>query len=164
MVIAPKDFRDEEFLEPKRIFEEAKAEVTVASKEVSEALGKLGATVKVDKDLGEISVDDYDALVFVGGPGSAVYFTDPEALKLAKEAHEAGKVIGAICIAPSILANAEILKGKQATAFPSEESNLRAKGAIYTGEPVTRDGKIITANGPQAAAKFGEEIINTLQR
>jgi protease I len=163
MVVAPKDFRDEEFLEPKKLFSAAEAQVTVASKGTDEAVGKLGAAVKVDKDLSEVSAADFDAVVFVGGPGSAVYFDDPTALKLAKEAHEAGRVVGAICIAPSILANAGLLNGRSATAFPSEEQNLREKGADYTGEPVTKDGKIITANGSQAATSFAKEILGVLE-
>lgn len=164
MIVAPKDFRDEEFLEPKEVFAKAGAEVTISSKGVEEATGKFGAKTRIDKDLSEVNIQDYDAVVFVGGPGTAVYFEDPLALKAAKEAFAAKKVIGAICIAPSILANAGILSGKQATAFSSEEENLRSKGASYTGEPVTRDKNIITANGPAAATKFGEEIIGTLRK
>lgn len=162
MIVAPKDFRDEEFLEPKEIFDRAGAEVTISSKGVTEATGKLEARIKIDKDLSEVSFADYDAVVFVGGPGSATYFDDQTALNLAREAAEKNKIIGAICIAPSILANSGILKGKRATAFASEEKNLRAKGAIYTGESVTRDGNIVTANGPAAATRFGEKIIEAL--
>ena len=163
MVTAPRDFRDEELLEPKAIFDDAAAEVTVSSRGTTEATGKLGAHVKINKDLSKVGAADYDALVFVGGPGAATYFNDPTALKLIKRANADGKILAAICIAPSILANSGILEGKRATAFASEEENLRSKGAIYTGEPVTRDGSIITANGPDAAEKFGKTIIAALK-
>ncbi|MBW2971655.1 DJ-1/PfpI family protein [Candidatus Woesearchaeota archaeon] len=162
MVIAPEGFRDEEFLEPKKVFEGAGAEVTVASKGVKVAKGKLGATADVDMDISEASADDYDAVVFIGGPGAAVYFDDPVALNLAQKSYNSGKVTAAICIAPSILANAGVLDGKQATSFESESRNIEAKSAGYTGKPVTVDGKIVTANGPAAAKKFGEAIVKLL--
>ena len=162
MIVAPKNFRDEELLRPKEILEKAKANVTIASKGVKTAKGMFGSTISVDLDLAEANVKDYDAIVFVGGTGAEVYFNDPQALKIAKEAYEQGKVVAAICIAPSILANAGILEGKKATAFPSEASNLEAKGAIYTGEAVTVEGKIITAKGPEAAVQFGNAIAKLL--
>ncbi len=163
MVIAPENFRDEEFAEPKEIFEGSSAEVTVASKGVKKAKGKLGATADVDIDIGEADADDYDAVVFIGGPGSSVYFEDPVALNLAEKAYNAGKVTAAICIAPSILANAGVLDGKKATCFKSESENVESKSAGYTGDPVTIDGKIVTANGPDAAKRFGEEIVKLLE-
>jgi len=163
MVVAPRDFRDEEFLEPQKIFADAGAAVTVASKGVAEALGMLGAKVKIDKDLSEVRAADFDAVVFVGGSGASVYFDNPLALDLAKSAFASGKVVGAICIAPSILANAEVLEGRRATAFASEKDNLEAKGATYTGEAVTVDGKIVTARGPEAAEEFGHQIVETLK-
>lgn len=163
MVVAPKDFRDEEYQKPREILEQAGAEITVASKGVTEAKGLQGAKVKIDKDLGQVNVDDYQALVFIGGPGSSIYFDDQTALNLAKSAFEKGKVVSAICIAPSILANAGILSGKKATAYSSEKDNLVAKGAQYTDESVVVDGKIITANGPEAAEEFGKKLVEALK-
>jgi len=163
MVIAPKNFRDEEFLEPREIFENNGIKVTVASKNTVTSKGMLGATVNVDKDVSSVNVADYDAIVFIGGSGASVYFDDETVLSIAKQAHQQNKVIGAICIAPSILANAGILEGKSATAFSSESSNLESKGASYTGYSVTQDGKIITANGPVAASEFAQKIVNSLK-
>lgn len=163
MVIAPNNFRDEEFQRPKAVFEDLGAQVTVASKGVKEARGMLGATVQVDIDLSQVEMRDYQALVFVGGSGAEVYFNDPLVLNLAKTAASQNKPIGAICIAPSILANAGLLKGKKATAFSSEASNLSAKGAIYTAAKVVQAGKIVTASGPEAARDFGETIAKIIK-
>ena len=163
MIIAPENFRDEEFMEPKEVLENYGAAVTVASKGTESAKGKLGAIVMVDKDIKEVDVNNYDAVVFVGGPGASIYFNDEIAQNIAKSAYESGKVLGAICIAPSTLANAGILKGKKATAFPSEKENLENHGAIYTGANVEVDGNIVTANGPHAAAEFGEKIAELLK-
>jgi len=162
MIVAPENFRDEEFFQPKEILQQGGVQITVASKGVSQAKGMFGRTTQVDKDITQVSVDNYEAIIFVGGTGSSIYFEDSLALNLAKKFYDSGKVVGAICIAPSILANAGILQGKRATAFSSEAENLRAKGAQYTGENITVDGKIITASGPQAAKQFGEEILKKL--
>jgi len=158
MVIAPKNFRDEELLEPKRILENAGAHVTVASKGVKTASGMLGAKVNVDADVSEVDASDYDAVVFVGGGGASAYFKDRQALDIARKSAGAGKITAAICIAPSILANAGLLRGKNATSFPSEEGNLKANGAIYLDRSVVEDGLIVTASGPSAAAEFGRRI------
>lgn len=163
MVLAPQDFRDEEYQKPRQILEQAGGEITVASKGVSEARGLLGAKAKVDKNLNEVKADDYDAVVFIGGPGASIYFDDQQALSLAEAAYNSGKIVGAICIAPSVLANAGLLQGKRATAFSSEKDNLTAKGAQYTGESATVDGKIITANGPGAAEEFGKKLVEALR-
>ena len=163
MIVAPEGFRDEECFEPKKVFEQNEAEVAIASKGVKEAKGKLGKSIKVDLDISEVEVADYDAVVFVGGPGAAEYFDDANALDIAKDAFEQGKVVAAICIAPSILANAGILAGKSATSYPSEKENLKAKGSVYTGEPVTVDGRIVTANGPAAAKDFGKMVLDALE-
>jgi len=163
MVVAPQNFRDEEYQKPRQVLEKAGFKIEVASKEVSEAEGMFGTKAKIDKDITQVNVDDYQGVVFVGGTGAAVYFEDQTALALVKTAFEKGKVVGAICIAPSILANAGILQGKRATAFSSEQGNLSAKGAYYTGESVTVDGKIVTANGPGAAEEFGRRIADKLK-
>jgi len=166
MIIAPENFRDEEFLEPKKVFENHGLEVDVASKGVSEAKGMLGARAKVDLDIKDVNAEDYEAIVFVGGSGSSIYYNDELALNIAREAFEKGKIVAAICIAPGILANAGILKGKKATIWDSGSGEyidiLEKGGAQYTGNDVERDGNIITANGPHAAREFGEKILEAL--
>jgi len=163
MIIAPVNFRDEEFFEPKAVFEQSGMNVTVASKGVQKAKGKLGGEADINKDITAVNIDEYTAIVFAGGPGAEEYFEDSTVLNLAKEAYEKGKVVAAICIAPSILANAGILSEKKATCFSSEASSIEAQGAKYTGADVEVDGKIITANGPKAATKFAEKIVKAVK-
>jgi len=162
MIIAEKNFRDEELFEPKKILEAEGVKVIVVSTSFNTARGMLGGKVKPDMLLSEIKVDDYDAIIFVGGSGASQYWNDSLAHNIAKEAVEKNKVLGAICIAPVTLANAGVLTGKKATVWPSERGKIEAKGAIYTGESVQIEGKIITAEGPQAARKFGEAIAKAL--
>ncbi len=163
MVIAPSNFRDEELFDTKAELEAAGAETTIASKQAGTITGMLGGAAEAEVGLGKVNAADYDAVVFIGGSGSSAYFNDSTAQQIAKDAVAKGKVLAAICIAPSILANAGILQGKNATAFNSEAGNLQSKGANYTGQGVTVDGKIITADGPASARQFGREIAKVLQ-
>lgn len=162
MVIAPENFRDEEYFDTKSVLESQGASVTTASSASGEITGMLGGKATPNLALDDARAGDYDAVVFVGGTGSAAYFQNQRALDLARSALDSGKIVAAICIAPSILANAGILKGKKATSFSSEQGNLESRGAEYTGEPVTRDGVIITGSGPAAASQFGQEIARAL--
>lgn len=164
MIIAKKDFRDEELLQPKEILEKEGIEVTIASSSLSKSRGMLGTIVKPDITLDEVEVDDYDIIIFVGGMGASQYFYDPKAHKIAQEAANKGKVLGAICIAPVILANAGVLKGKNATVWSSECGSLEAQGAHYTGKPVEIDGMVVTANGPKAAEEFGGAIVTCFKK
>ena len=163
MIIASKDFRDEELLEPKEILEKNNIKVVIASSSLSEARGMLGARVKPDVLIDNVDTKEFDAIIFAGGSGSSEYWDSPIAHKILREAEASGKIIGSICIAPVTLANAGILKGKRATCWSSEGSKLKAKGAIYTGKDLEIDGNIITCSGPSAAREFGEAILKKLK-
>jgi protease I len=162
LVIAEKMFRDEEYRIPKEILEKAGVKVITVCTTLAEATGKLGMKVKPDILLGDTDVSLADALIFVGGGGSSQYFEDPAAHGLARDFANRGKIVGAICIAPVILANAGLLKEKRATVFPDGQTDLEGHGAVYTGHPVETDGLLLTGNGPEAAAEFGEKLLGLL--
>lgn len=158
MVIAPKIFRDEEYAEPKRALESRDARVITASTAPGECIGKLGMLAHAEISVADAAKRSWDAVIFVGGAGASVYFDDEAAHELARQAAEGDAVLSAICIAPSTLAHAGLLDGVRATAFPSQEDDLKAHGALWTGEPVTVDGRLVTGSGPEAATEFGETI------
>ncbi len=162
MVVASNNFRDEEYLEPAAALAKDKAGVFVSSSRKGICTGMLGHKVTPDLLLSEADVSRYAAVIFVGGSGATEYFDDPTAHRIARSAAAQGKLVCAICIAPSILANAGLLKGKKATCFASEKRNLVAKGAEYVDRGVVRDGKIITADGPASARAFAKAICAAL--
>jgi len=163
-VVAKNGFRDEELFHTREELEKAGVGTVVASSSRGECFGKLGGKADAELALGEVDPGEYDAIVFVGGPGSAQYFNDRTALGLAKRFKAAGKTVAAICIAPNILANAGVLKGVRATCFPDPEvkENFKEKGVKYSQEPVVADGKIVTADGPASAREFGKKIAETV--
>lgn len=164
MIIAPENFRDEEYFEPKEILEKAGATITTAST-APEARSKAGKSIRVDLMLGELSDQDYDGLIFVGGSGAEIYFPMIKCHRLAQDMNDEGKIVGAICIAPTILAHAGLLQGQKATCFESQIDELKRNGATFTDEEVTitDDQLIITANGPQASSSFGQGFAKLLQ-
>lgn len=162
MIVAYEMFRDEEYAEPKAVLEKAGFEITTASSKLGEATGRFGLKAKVDLTLDKVNIGDYDTVLFIGGPGSHGYYQDPQAHRIAKEAVEQGKLLGAICAAPGILANAGLLKGKKATVHEGDIAALTQGGANYTGKGVEIDGNIITADGPKHAKAWGEAIVKAI--
>lgn len=165
MVIACKDFRDEELQTPQKILDDAGHEVIVASTATQGCTGMKGAQVDPDMLIENVVADEYDAMVFVGGTGSAKYYDDEQVLELARESEKQGLIVAAICLAPGILARAGILEGRKATAYDDEMTRkaFEEGGADYTGSKVTVDGVIVTGNGPEAAEAFGDKLAEMLK-
>ena len=162
MVIASSQFRDEEYQKPRAALEKGGVKVTVASSSLNEATGMLGLKVTPDVLLKDVEVEEYDGVVFVGGMGATEYWDNPAAHALARLAHASGKLTSAICLGPMTLANAGLLKGKRATIWKDAVADFKAKGVVYTGKPVERDGKLITGSGPEAAEEFGKALLEAL--
>ena len=162
MIIAQDGFRDEELLLPKEVLDKNGIEVKIASSSLTQAKGMLGARFKPDLLIQDVNARDYDAIVFIGGAGASQYWDDPLAHKLAQDALNTNRILAAICIAPVTLAKAGVLRGKRATVWASEAGQLKAGGANYTGRNVERDGNVITASGPSAAAEFAQELVKAM--
>ena len=112
-----------------------------------------------------MDVADYEAIVFIGGGGASVYWDDEDAHRVAQQTVQERKVLGAICIAPVILARAGVLVEIEATVFDPENmcSELEAGEAVCTGNPVERDGLIVTGFGPQVSEEFALTVIEVLE-
>jgi protease I len=170
IIIAPKGYQDIEFGTPYKYFKDKGAVIDVYSTKKGIAAGAFGGTFNVEHTLNELNVNNYNAIVFIGGPGTPIIRNDSNSVKVAKDAIASEKILAAICWSPTILAKAGVLKGKNATVWygPDPELGmltseyLEEQGARYTGQDVTIDGNIITANGPPAAQKYAEAVWNKL--
>lgn len=166
LAVAPDKFRDEELAEPVAALKKAGIAFDIASTRPGTCTGMLGAKVSAGIEFGDIKPADYDGLIIIGGSGSQAYLWEADLLvRLAIHFHETGKVVAAICLAPVVLARAGILKGKNATVYESQSSifEMRKGKAVLRPQPVIKDGRIITANGPEAAKEFAAAVIAELQ-
>jgi protease I len=165
MVIAPEDFRDEEFIAQADALQKAGIGFDVASTRRGGCTGMLGAKTTAALALDEVDPLPYDGIIIVGGSGSQSYLWDNRALgTLVRYFHEQGRIVAAICLAPVVLARAGILNGKKATCFgsPAAIGAMKAGGAVLVDKAVVADMRIITANGPAAAPEFAKTVVRSL--
>ncbi len=167
MIVAYRDFRDEEYFVPKQILERAGAEIFTASTQKGIAKGIDGGEVNVEVLLKDLFVARYDAIVFIGGPGAVDLINNADCNRIANEAMVKKKILGAICIAPLILAKAGAISSMKATVWSSTLDRapikeLEENGAFYQDQPVVIDRNLITANGPKAADEFGQALVKAL--
>lgn len=163
-LIAPKDFRDEEFSIPYETLKKLGYKITIASYDTLTAIGMLGMKVKPDKRVKDIDTNAFQALVVVGGSGARIFFDDTTIHKIVRHFSKK-KILAAICISPLTLLRAGVLKGKKATVWKDEKiiAEFKKQGAKYQALDVVRDGNILTASGPSAAKKFASELVKMLK-
>jgi SagB-type dehydrogenase family enzyme len=163
LIIASQSFQEEELFGTKSVLDAAQVQTAIASSRTGVIQGMLGNMAEASIPVNRLQVDDFDAIIFIGGPGAAEYVNNPTIKNIVNDTIRKGKVLAAIGVAPTILASANVLAGVQVTSYFTEQEILRQAGAIYdTISPVQRDRQIITATGPQAAAQFGRLIVDAL--
>lgn len=114
-----------------------------------------------DTVIDTVKPEDFDMIVLPGGqPGSDNLNADPRVKDLIMGFSQKGKLTGAICAAPIVLANAGVLKGKHVTSYPSYKDRL--EGALYEERSVVEDGNIVTSRGAGTALNFGLAIVAKL--
>jgi len=162
LIVASQNFSEEEFFETKRALDAAGVQTVIASTRIGILRGMLGRITESKFLVGQLNVNDYDAIIFLGGPGAVEYVANPVALNLAQEAVRNRKVLAAIGTAPTILANAGVLTGVRTTSLLSERNRLLLAGALYTGMAVEEDRMIITGRDSGAAMQFGRNVADAL--
>jgi 4-methyl-5(b-hydroxyethyl)-thiazole monophosphate biosynthesis len=139
----------------------AGVEVVMVGLQKGSIEGAHGVIVMPDSAMDAITIEDFDAVVLPGGnPGYVNLGKDPRVLEFATKAFETGKIVAAICAAPSVLAKGGILQGKKATIYPGMESFLT--GSEPVNERVVVDGTVVTSQGPGTALEFGIKLVELL--
>lgn len=164
LIVAFRNFRDEEYFITKEILEKEGAKIIAVSNSLGKAIGSDGGEAEIELLLEKLNSEEFDAVVFIGGPEALKYLDNQSSYAIAKEAVLKEKILAAICIAPVILAKGGILKGKKATVWTGnlDKSALKffkENGAIYQDEAVVIDKRIITAKGAESAEEFAKAII-----
>ena len=137
-------------------------EVTMASITEDEFVrSSHGVNVEMDAVLGEVDILDYDAIILPGGmPGTLNLGASAIVNEVIKKFAAQGKIVAAICAAPSVLGGLGILEGKKAACYPGFEDKL--KGAEVVFDQVVRDGNVTTSRGMGTAIPFALDLVSQL--
>jgi len=120
--------------------------------------------VDVDREVSQASVDDYAALVLPGGvPNPDALRMDEGAVAFVKDFAASGKPVAAICHAPWVLIEADVVRGRRVTSFPSVATDLRNAGAEWVDEKVVVDGNLITSRNPDDIPAFSSAVLEAAQ-
>ena len=153
-------FEEIETVAPIDLLRRAEAEVIIAALGREKLVtGRCGVTLEADTTLDEVAESEFDLLFIPGGPGVKALRTDGRPAKLAKAYAAAGKTVTAICAAPTVLADAGLLKGRRFTAHFSVHSELPG---VLAEERVVKDGNLITSRGAGTAVEFGLALVAEL--
>jgi len=166
MVIANKGYQDFEYERPRAMLEGAGFKVITTAKKLGESEGSLGGSTEVDLVFGDVDILDYQVVIFVGGPGASELIEDVGAHMIARDADDEDMILGAICIAPLILAHSGVLDGKKATVLSEDKKavkRLKESGAEVLDKEVVVDGQTITARNSEAADDFSRAILEALK-
>lgn len=168
-ILATDGFEQVELTEPKKNLEDAGATVTVLSVKATpdEIKGwdqtDWGKKVKVDAQVSSANPADFDALVLPGGQINPDKLRiDQDAVSFVKNFVATGKPVAAICHGPWTLIEADVVKGKTMTSWPSVHTDLKNAGANWVDKEVVVDGQFITSRKPGDIPAFSREIINAL--
>ncbi len=164
IVIAHRDFRDEEFKEPFELLKNSGFKVTVASTDTTPAKGMLGMIVKPEILISQVIPDSFNALVIAGGTGCRELWDDKALHSIIRNFFDKHKVIAAICIAPVALARAGILKDKKATVYPQVADEIKPYCREFTSRDVEISDNVITGSGPQVAKEFAQAIFEAISK
>ena len=152
-------FEETEAITPIDFLKRAKLPVTTVGVGGRLIRGSHGIKIEADTQIEDFTPgEELEGVILPGGmPGTRNLEADPRVREAVLYAAERGKLLCAICAAPSILGHLGLLKGKKATCFPGFEGEL--EGAEYTGQVATIDGNIVTAKGAGCAVMFGMCIV-----
>jgi protease I len=162
-VLAENLYEDLELWYPALRMREEGAEVVIVGTGSSATYtSKHGYPVTVDIAAGDVSADDFDAVIVPGGYGPDLLRRYDSILNLVKGVNDQGKIVAAICHAGWVLASAEVVDGKTLTSVPAIKDDLIHAGATWVDQEVVRDGNLITSRLPKDLPAFCREIITAL--
>ncbi|WP_375775988.1 type 1 glutamine amidotransferase domain-containing protein [Bradyrhizobium sp. ma5] len=167
-ILAANGFEQAELEVPRDRLTKVGATVHVVSLAAGEIKGwdkkDWGRSVKVDKTLDEVAVDDYDAVVLPGGQiNPDLLRVEPKALKFIKDIFDAKKVVAAVCHAPWLLIETGIAKGRRMTSFKSIKTDVANAGAKWEDAEVVVDQGVITSRNPGDLEAFSGKIIEEVK-
>ena len=167
LIVATDRFEESELFGPREILMARGAAVTLASLSMDAIMGTVhdepGRKIAPDLLIGDAREGDYDALLLPGGVGNPDRLrTEPDAIALVRAFAAAGKPVAAICHGPWLLVEADVVRGKRVTSWPSIRTDLRNAGGQVVDEAAVTDGNIITSRKPDDVPAFTEALAKAM--
>jgi protease I len=167
LIMATDGFEQSELFKPREALIDAGVSVTLASLKTDPIQGmkhdEKGETITPDMLIADVDVDDYDMLLLPGGVANPdTLRMDEEAVDVIRDFFDDGKPIAAICHAPWLLAEADILDGRTVTGWPSIRTDLENAGADVVDREVVVDGTLITSRNPDDIPAFNSAVLTML--
>jgi protease I len=169
LIVATDGFEESELFGPLKILRDKGAEVKLASPDLNPIQATVhddpGKTIRPDLTVDQARAEDYDALILPGGVRNPDQLrTNKSAIELIRAFADAGKPVAAICHGPWLLVEADLLRGKTATSWPSIRTDLRNAGANVVDQPAVTDGNIVTSRNPDDVPAFTEALIRLVEQ
>lgn len=163
-ILATDGFEQSELTEPKKALEQAGAKVDVIAPHGGQIQGmqhrEKGQPCPVDRTLDVAKPDEYDALMLPGGVANPDELRMiPQAVDFTRSFFKAGKPVAAICHGPWTLVEADVVRGRRMTSWPSLKTDLKNAGADWVDVPVVTDKGLVTSRKPQDLAAFCPKMI-----
>ena len=168
LIVASDGFEEWELFGPKQILEERGAQVVLAAPKLEPIQATVhddpGKTIRPNITIDQVNPDDFDALILPGGVRNPDHLRmNEDAIQLITDFADHGKPVAAICHGPWLLVEADLLRGKTATSWPSIRTDLRNAGAQVVDEAVVTDGNIITSRKPDDVEEFTNAVIHLVE-
>lgn len=169
LIVATDGFEEWELFGPRQILQQRGAEVVLASLTRDPIQATVhddpGKTIRPDITIEEANPDDFDALILPGGVRNPDHLRiHGNVIALVKAFAEEGKPIGAICHGPWLLVEADLLRGRKATSWPSIRTDLRNAGANVVDEAAVTDANIVTSRNPDDVEAFTNALIDLIEK
>ncbi len=169
LILATDGFEESELFGPREILMGRGADVVLASPGLKPIQATVhddpGKTIRPDLTVDQVRADDFDALVLPGGVRNPDHLrTNETAVGLVRTFAQQGKPVAAICHGPWLLVEADILRGRTATSWPSIRTDLRNAGANVIDEAAVTDGNLVTSRKPDDVAAFTEALISLIEK
>jgi protease I len=164
-VVITNMFEDDEYVKPAEALKKAGHElVHIGLKSGETVKGKSAQTpVTVDKTVKDVKVGDFEVLLIPGGYSPDKLRTDADVVRFVKEFVESGKPVCAICHAPQLLINAQVLKGRRIAGWKSLVQDIKNAGAEFVDQEVVEDGNLISSRGPEDIPAFIQACLKRLK-
>ena len=169
LIVATDGFEESELFGPLQILRDKGAEVRLASSDLNPIQATVhddpGKTIRPDLTVEQARAEDYDALIVPGGVRNPDQLrTNKAAVELIRAFADAGKPVAAICHGAWLLVEADLLRGKTATSWPSIRTDLRNAGANVVDQPAVADGNIVTSRNPDDVRAFTDAVIRLVEQ